>query len=47
MKTFFAWIGALSVGFLLTGVFGIQDVRVCFGAVGTCNGPTHTSGGAK
>lgn len=48
MKSIFAWIGGAAIGLALTGVLGFADVRLCVGAVGTCNGPTHTaSGGAK
>lgn len=47
MKTLFAWIGSAAVGVALAGILGVADVRVCVGAVGTCNGPTHTASGGK
>lgn len=47
MKTLFSWIGGLTVGLIFTGMLGLADVRLCIGATGTCNGPTHTSGGAQ
>ncbi|MEM5371316.1 hypothetical protein V4C53_35525 [Paraburkholderia azotifigens] len=43
MKTLFAWIGALAVVLTFAGILGIADVRLCVGAVGTCNGPAHTA----
>jgi hypothetical protein len=45
VKTLFAWIGAFAIGLFLIGALGFADVRLCIGAVGTCNGPTHTSDG--
>jgi hypothetical protein len=47
MKTLFACIGGAAVWLAIAGMLGFADVRLCVGAVGTCNGPTHTASGGK